>query len=289
MLDYLSIVNLLIEYIEENLQSDLSMEALSKKINYSPYYIQRIFSAATHIPIHDYITERRLIKAGEEILNGSTIVDAALKYGYSSHNGFTKAFEKKFGLPPSRVDECTGIVMDRPLRIMERDLYNKKGNICICHEVICLEKLMLEGSILTVDLKDFWNDERLKHSVEEKVISYIKANKVNPTYCIGIPCNSGSEVQYFIGRRAEEGAHDSHECSAEHRLILPKSDYIKFSYRGNFKENPHIVIGDALKCFSTCRIKPNQESIDHIEIFTKDYPETEIFDILVPIKESRIV
>lgn len=94
MSDYLSIVNTLIEYIDENLESDLSLEVISKKINYSAYYIQRVFSAVTHIPIHEYITERRLVMAGEEILNGSRIVDAAMKYGYSSHNGFTKAFQK---------------------------------------------------------------------------------------------------------------------------------------------------------------------------------------------------
>ncbi|MDF2882476.1 MAG: AraC family transcriptional regulator [Clostridiaceae bacterium] len=104
MSDYLSTVNLLIEYIEENLQSDLSLISLSKTVNYSVYFIQRVFSAVAHINLHDYIIERRLIRAGEEILKGGKVIDVALKYGYTSHNGFTKAFEKKFGLPPSRAD-----------------------------------------------------------------------------------------------------------------------------------------------------------------------------------------
>jgi hypothetical protein len=37
MSDYLSVVNLLIKYIEENLRSDLSLESLLKLLNYSSY------------------------------------------------------------------------------------------------------------------------------------------------------------------------------------------------------------------------------------------------------------
>jgi AraC-like DNA-binding protein/predicted transcriptional regulator YdeE len=282
MSDYLSTVNLLIEYIEENIESDLSLDSLAKRVNYSVYYIQRVFSAVTHIPLHDYITERRLIRAGEEILNGDKVIDAALKYGYSSHNGFTKAFEKKFGLPPSRVNECVDIIVDRPLRILERNFYNKDGNLCICHKLIYLEELLLEGDIFTVNLKDFWNSEKMIHYIENKVISFINVNKNNETYCVGIPGNSNSEVQYFIGKIVEKDMAYIHK----HQLVIPKSQYIKFSFRGNIKENPNMIITDALKCFITCGITPYQEKIDHIEIFNGDYSQTKVFDIIVPIKKA---
>lgn len=284
MSDYLSTVNLVTEYIEENLEGDLSLKAISKRLNYSAYFIQRIFSAVTHISIHDYITERRLIRAGEEILNGSRVVDAALKYGYNSHNGFTKAFEKKFGLPPSRVDECVNVVMDKPLRAIERDFYNTNGGICICHEIVHIVKLVLEGEIFTVDLKAFWTDEELKHSIEDKVISSIKSNGDNPTYCIGISNDSGSVVQYFVGKSIVQDANVENKSSTNHRFVMPKSTYVKFSYKGNFKENANVVIADAIRCFSVCGIAPCQDKIDHVEVFTKDYLETEVFDIMAPIK-----
>lgn len=256
---------------------------ISKKINYSAYYIQRVFSAVTHIPIHEYITERRLVRAGEEILNGSRIVDAAMKYGYSSHNGFTKAFQKKFGMPPSKVNECVSVIMDKPLRILERNFYNKDGNMCICHEVIELEELKLIGHTLTVNLKEFWRNEKMKHNVFDEVTSFINENGSDPTYCIGIPKGLNSEVQYFIGRNTKD---DVQYLSTEHKFTIPKSTYIKFSYKGNLGECPNIVIDDALKCFSACNIKPYQDEIDHIEVFTKDYLETEVFDIMVPIKRA---
>jgi len=49
----------------------------------------------------EYVKERRLIKASEEIANGKKIIDAALEYGYESHSGFTKAFKNKFGFSPA--------------------------------------------------------------------------------------------------------------------------------------------------------------------------------------------
>ena len=250
------------------------------------YYIQRIFFSFSHIPIHDYIIERRLIRAGEEILNGGKIIDVALKYGYSSHNGFTKAFEKKFGLPPSKVNECVEVIADRPLRILERDFYNKDGNLCVCHKFIYLEELLLTGDIFTVNLEEFWNNKRMIHYIEDKVISFIKTNQNNETYCIGIPCDSNLEVQYFIGKLSDKKTDDAHKCNIEKELVILKSQYIKFSYRGNIKENSNIIIDDALKCFSTCGITPCQEKIDHIEIFTRDYLETKVFDIIVPIKKA---
>lgn len=286
MSDYLSTVSLLIEYIEENIQSDLSLNTLSKRVNYSVYYIQRVFSAVTHISLHDYITERRLIRAGEEILNGGKVIDVALKYGYNSHNGFTKAFEKKFGLPPSRVDECVDIIVDKQLRILERDFYNKNGNLCICHKLMSLEELLLVGNIFTVNLKDFWANKEMIQYIEEKVISFIKANKNNETYCIGIPNNSDTEVQYFIGKIAPQNSDYLHKHGIEKQVILPKSQYIKFSYKGRIDENPNMIIVDALKCFSSCGIVPYQEKIDHIETFTRDYLENYVFDIIVPIKRA---
>lgn len=280
MSDYLQTINLLTEYIEENLQSDLSMEVLSKSANYSIYYIQRVFRAVTHISIHDYIIERRLIRAGEEILNGSKVIDAALKYGYSSHNGFTKAFEKKFGLPPSKVNECVDVIADKPLRILERDFYNKDGNLCVCHKFIYLKELLLTGDIFTVNLKEFWNNKIMIKYIEDKVTSFINQNENNETYCIGIPCDSDSEVQYFIGKVSDD------KCNMEKKLTIQKSQYIRFSYRGKINENPNIIISDILKCFSTCGSVPCQEKIDHIEIFTKNYLKTKVFDIIVPIKKA---
>lgn len=291
MSDYLQTINLLTEYIEENLQSDLSMEVLSKLVNYSIYYIQRVFRAVTHISIHDYIIERRLIRAGEEILNGSKVIDAALKYGYSSHNGFTRAFEKKFGLPPSKVNECVDVIADKPLRILERDFYNKDGSLCVCHKFIYLKELLLIGDIFTVNLKEFWNNKMMIKYIEDKVTSFINQNENNETYCIGIPCASNSEVQYFIGKINDENIDDEniddvHKSNMEKKITIPKSQYVRFSYRGKINENPNIIIADILKCFSTCGIIPCQEKIDHIEIFTKNYLKTKVFDIIVPIKKA---
>jgi AraC-type DNA-binding domain-containing proteins len=290
MSDYIQLANTLTGYIEENLESDLSLKTLSQKFNYSPYFLQRLFTAAAHMSIHDYVTERRLIRAGGEILNGSRIIDAALKYGYNSHNGFIKAFERKFSLPPSRVNECVSVVLDKPLRLLERDFYNTNGQVCICHNVITMEKIELAGELLTVNLKDFWNNEKVKGSIEDKVISFIRKNRNNPTYCAGIQRYSDSEVQYFIGSTIGENEDNLHKDDKKDSLTIGKSLFADFSFTGDLDKYPDVVINDILKCFSICGIIPDQHMIDHLEIFTIDYLKTKNFRILVPLKkESKIV
>ena len=49
----------------------------------------------------EYVKREKLQRASVEIRSGKKIMDAALKYGWESHNGFTKAFKKEFGYCPA--------------------------------------------------------------------------------------------------------------------------------------------------------------------------------------------
>ncbi|QLY81577.1 helix-turn-helix transcriptional regulator [Clostridium intestinale] len=94
------IVNSL-KYIKENLTESLSSENIAKNAGYSLYYFSRLFKTHVGLSVMEYVTERRLIKASEEIINGHKILKVSLDYGYNSHNGFAKAFKKRFGFSPS--------------------------------------------------------------------------------------------------------------------------------------------------------------------------------------------
>jgi len=48
-----------------------------------------------------YVTRRKLQYALFDLSCGEKIIDVALKYGFETHAGFTKAFKKCFGYPPS--------------------------------------------------------------------------------------------------------------------------------------------------------------------------------------------
>jgi GTP pyrophosphokinase len=90
-----------LKFIEKNINETITAEDIAKNAGYSLYYFSRMFKSQMGLSIMEYVKERRLIKASEEIANGRKIIDAALDYGYQSHSGFTKAFINKFGFSPA--------------------------------------------------------------------------------------------------------------------------------------------------------------------------------------------
>lgn len=94
-------MNQVLKYIDEHLEEMLTIEMLAKVAGYSEYHFIRVFKECMNTTVMEYVCKRRLIKASEEILLGAKIIDIAMKYGWQSHSGFTKAFKKEFGFYPS--------------------------------------------------------------------------------------------------------------------------------------------------------------------------------------------
>ena len=46
----------------------------------------------------EYVKREKLQRASVEIRSGKKIMDTALKYGWESHNGFTKAFKRNLAI-----------------------------------------------------------------------------------------------------------------------------------------------------------------------------------------------
>ena len=93
-----------IEFIEGRLFESLVIEDVAKSANSSPANFQRIFSIVTGMTAGDYIRVRRLSLAAQELISSEgNILETAMKYGYESAAGFTKAFTRFHGATPSDV------------------------------------------------------------------------------------------------------------------------------------------------------------------------------------------
>ncbi len=91
-----------IDYIEENLCEELEISKIAAKAYLSPFYFQRVFNATTRLTVGEYIRNRRLSLAAEELLDSDMrVIDIALKYGYDSPDSFARAFTKFHGINPS--------------------------------------------------------------------------------------------------------------------------------------------------------------------------------------------
>jgi len=91
-----------IGFIEEHILEELPIEDIAARAYVSPFHFQRIFSVLCGFSVGEYIRNRRLALAAEELCTSDMrVLDAALKYGYDSHESFTRAFKRFHGVDPS--------------------------------------------------------------------------------------------------------------------------------------------------------------------------------------------
>ena len=90
-----------LDYIEDHIGEDISIEELAKLAALSQFYYQRLFSRLVNEPVREYIKLRRLARAVEVLQNKQKrIIDIALDYGFGSHETFTRAFKETYGITP---------------------------------------------------------------------------------------------------------------------------------------------------------------------------------------------
>lgn len=95
------IVEMLIDYIEDNLDKDLTLDKIANDLNYSKFYLERIFSQKTGITIYKYIKARRLTLAALKLVEGKKpIVEIAYEAKYNSQQAFTLAFSRLYLCTP---------------------------------------------------------------------------------------------------------------------------------------------------------------------------------------------
>lgn len=94
-------VQSVLDIIDANITENIRADELARVVNYSLYHFCRVFLALTGTPVKSYITRRKLAYALYELSQGRRILDVAMDYGFETHAGFTKAFKKCYGYPPS--------------------------------------------------------------------------------------------------------------------------------------------------------------------------------------------
>lgn len=91
----------ILDYIENNLKTEINTTELCYMARYSHVHFCRLFSHYVGLSPGEYITRRRLIHAVYDMSNRMTKVDIALSYGFETYAGFYKAFKREFNCSPS--------------------------------------------------------------------------------------------------------------------------------------------------------------------------------------------
>ena len=120
--------------IEAHIREKLTVTALAESIHISKYHYQRLFREAVGESVMRYVSRRRMALAAAELVETNvSILEIALRYGYDSHDGFTRAFRavmgvtpmdyRKYGLcPPETRKEHPAMPCTRPMDGITREL-----------------------------------------------------------------------------------------------------------------------------------------------------------------------
>jgi AraC-like DNA-binding protein/quercetin dioxygenase-like cupin family protein len=90
----------IIEYINNNLNEELTIEKISLNFYINKYYLMHKFKEQTGFTIHNYIQQKRLLYAVSLIRNGDQITTVYIKCGFRDYSSFVRAFKKMFDLSP---------------------------------------------------------------------------------------------------------------------------------------------------------------------------------------------
>jgi AraC family transcriptional regulator len=102
-----------VDFIEDNLREPIGVADMADAAGYSLYHFCRTFNQITHHTPYDYLVRRRLAEAAQTLLQrDERIVDVAFEYQFNSHETFSRAFKRVFGMQPSQLREQGRI--DRP-------------------------------------------------------------------------------------------------------------------------------------------------------------------------------
>lgn len=251
-------IQLTLDYMEEHLDEDITIEKLAGIASLSPFYYQRLFTRLVKKPAAEYMKLRRMARAVDALLQkDKRILDIALDLGFSSHELFSRTFKDTFGMTPQEyrnhpqtlnrmtkpelllsytlIDEGVPLITDGiVIEINRRKLtepvpffgYDQKMPVTF------IDGLGTESGVDPLDT--LW---RKLHKEKEAISDLLDGQE---ELGMTLPCAEKGFFLYFAGARARTDA----ACDGRFiRRELPAGDYLVCSFEA---ENFESLVMDAL-------------------------------------------
>ncbi|MED1865760.1 AraC family transcriptional regulator [Fictibacillus nanhaiensis] len=245
-MDSLKSMNDALEYLEEHLQVEIDFAEVARRAYCSEYHFKRMFSFLAGIPLSEYVRRRRLTLAAFELQNSDIkVIDVAVKYGYSSPDSFTKAFQQMHGITPSEARKNGQSLKAFPRMSFQLSI---KGGSEMNYRIVEKEAFSIVGLKKRVPLVfEGVNPEiaAMWQSLTPETISELKKlSNIEPTGLISASTNfserttENSELDHYIG------AATTKECPENlAELRVEASTWAVFEAIGPFPETLQNVWG----------------------------------------------
>ncbi|TCL68560.1 AraC-like DNA-binding protein [Hydrogenispora ethanolica] len=91
-----------LDYIEANLEEDLSLEALERRLYVNRFHLSRLFKQYAGSTLHEYIIYKRIARAKKLLAEGHNVTEACQMSGFRDYSNFIRMFKKTTGIAPGQ-------------------------------------------------------------------------------------------------------------------------------------------------------------------------------------------
>ena len=98
---HLKILSQLLNYISSHLNQEIALADLAEEVNYSEYYVCRLFKKLTGKTLTNYIQEKRIEQVAYLLRTYDSVNQAAEQAGFNNYSYFYKTFKKFMGCSPA--------------------------------------------------------------------------------------------------------------------------------------------------------------------------------------------
>ncbi|MCD4669422.1 MAG: AraC family transcriptional regulator [Actinomycetia bacterium] len=135
-----------IDYIEEYIKDDITLVDIAQHVNFSVPHFYRIFKAIIGDTVKTYILKRRLSLAADSLkVKNTTISKIAYEYGFESHDVFTRAFYRIYGILPSKFRNVEKYPTFEKYVISRKVSISDERRIHMKYSVVDIPKIILVG------------------------------------------------------------------------------------------------------------------------------------------------
>ncbi|WP_312702171.1 AraC family transcriptional regulator [Sedimentibacter sp.] len=214
-MEWISRLNEAVDYIEQNLDKEISHDKLAQIACCSTFHFIRMFSYIADIPLSEYIRRRRLTMAAFDLQTGNDkIVDIALKYGYDSPTAFNRAFQNVHGISPTAAKR-QGVSLKAYPRITFK--ITIKGDSEMNYKIVTKEAFKIAGVKENFSMKGdecfakipfFWQ-ETVQSGVIPSILELINRE---PYGLLGVSANiNDNELSYYIAAATDKATPEGME------------------------------------------------------------------------------
>ena len=239
-MNYLQNVQAGIDYIEKNLDAEISAANIAKVAGISQWHFQRIFKALTNETLKTYIRSRRFANALEKLLlTNDRILEIALEAGFESQESFTRAFKQAFNMTPNQYRKSgENNLFLKKVQFDTAYLKHINQNISLEPEIYTQRKLLMVGLNTR-----FYSVDSEKNNIAKKLPPLWQAFLSRKNEIAHIIPNTG----YGVVQQTKENTDQlDYYATFEVEILttipegmvsieIPESTYAKFTHRGPVK------------------------------------------------------